>query len=922
MAHPFARQNRWSESLRLVLLQCARTLISGLCWILFYSLASLAQISDAVYNQVTAAFQEGRLAEAERYLRSALGEHPQEARALSLLGIILDNQKRFEEAERSYKTALSIAPDSTALLNNLGNHYVARGLQAQGEAAFRRALAQDPKHANANLQMAKISITRKRGLEALRSLSRLPVSEQRSPAVQLLKAQSLRLTKQSAAAQAIMRDLEKQAASDSRLAFSLGMAFVEWEQFQDAERNFTLALRASPSDFDILYNLGLAAMRARSLDRAVEIFHAALQQRPQEVDALIGLARTHVQQKKHETAASLLAQAQKLSPQRNDILLLLAQCSEKLGFYQDAATAYEQYLKLKPDDDQARRERAFMLARAGKQREGLRDLEWYVQKNPKDTVGLYQLALAEWNVEPPKALQHLTKALEIDPTLLSARFARSVLRCEQNQPQESIEDLRYILKREPENARALDQLGQAYLLLEKSEEAVSALERAARLAPKDSSILIHYGRALRRLGKHSEGAQVLAQLKALVSESRRGVAPSGLLDYLSLTPEERRTRYLDNLQKRLASSPNDPALALQLGRALLAEGKREQGSGVLIKLAEITADVALLSECGGLLLDYQSYEAARTVLSRARNADPSATQVRLNLALAVFNIDGPGAALKELDQISPGHRNGDHLLLRAQVLDALDRPEEAAQTLNEALKAEPAHSELYFQAALFLIKYQKNIEALQVLEKAAQLDPNSPRLMIFKAILLEMLKRPEDAKQLFFQVQTRWPEWGLPYLLHGIVLQTHLFFEEARSMFETAIALGENDALAYYYLALATLNATPDDTETVNNAIVRAVQLSPDDPDILAFAGKQALRRKDYPAAIGHLTAALRVKPKMTEVHYALSAAYRGIGDPDKSKSELELAQKEEQQPQTEDSRTEAIRRLLFTVGRRNPTLR
>ena len=470
MGHPFARQNSWLESLRLVLLRCARTLISGLCWILFYSLASHAQISDAVYNQVTAAFQEGRLAEAERYLRSALGEHPREARALSLLGIILDNQKRFEEAERYYKTALSITPDSIALLNNLGNHYVARGLQAQGEAAFRRVLAQDPKHANANLQIAKISVTRKHGLEALRYLGRLPVSEQRSPAVQLLKAQSLRLTGQSTAAQAIIRDLEKQAANDSRLAFSLGMAFVEWEQFQDAERNFTLALSASPSDFDILYNLGLAAMRAGNHDRAVEIFHAALQQRPQEADALIGLARVHVQQNKDETAASLLAQAQKLSPQRNDIPLLLAQCSEKLGFYQDAATAYEQYLKLKPDDDQARRERAFMLARAGKQREGLRDLEWYVQKHPKDTVGLYQLALAEWNVEPPKALQHLTKALEIDPTPLSARFARSVLRCEQNQPQESIEDLKYILKREPENARALDQLGQAYLLLEDHEK--------------------------------------------------------------------------------------------------------------------------------------------------------------------------------------------------------------------------------------------------------------------------------------------------------------------------------------------------------------------------------------------------------------------------------------------------------------------
>ena len=60
----------------------------------------------------------------------------------------------------------------------------------------------------------------------------------------------------------------------------------------------------------------------------------------------------------------------------------------------------------------------------------------------------------------------------------------------------------------------------------------------------------------------------------------------------------------------------------------------------------------------------------------------------------------------------------------------------------------------------------------------------------------------------------------------------------------------------------------------------------------------------------------------MTEAHYALSAAYRGIGDQEKSKAELELAQREEHKLQSEDSRTVSIRQLLFTVGRRNPMLR
>ena len=888
------------------------------CGQLLHFSAFFAQSDDHGYERAAAAFQAGNLAEAERGLREALRLHPRDARVLSLLGIVLDNLKRFEEAEAYYKTALAVVPDSPALLNNLGNHYLARGLQSQGEAIFRRVVARDPDHVNANLQLAKIHVARKEGAAALLCLRHLPAAERSEPVTQLLQAESLYLAGQKSAAQTIVGDLAKKAESDPRLAFSLGMTFVAWERFEDAERAFTLALRASPTDLDILHNLGLASLRAGHPERAAEIFQTALRQRPDDVDALVGLARTDAQQSKYGSAAALLLQAQKLNPQRHDIPLLLAQCSDKLAFYQDAAAAYEQYLKLKPGDDRSRRERAFMLLRAGKQREGLDGLQGYVQKHPEDAVGFYELALAEWNHDSAKTLQHLTHALKVDPNLLAARFARSVLRYEQNQPQESIGDLKLILQREPENIRALERLGQAYLLLDDTQEAVAVLERAARLAPADASTVIHYSRALRRVGKQQEANQVLERFKSLPPIERPGLARSGLLDYLNLTPEERRTQYVEDLQKRLASSPEDAVSIMRLGKALMEAGKRDQGISVLLRLPEITSDVNILGDGGRVLLDQQSYAAAKKLLLRACSTDPSAIQCRLDLALAVFYDDGPEAGLRELDEIPSQNRNGDYLLFRSQVQDALGRPEEAGQTLNLAFKTEPTRADLYFQAVLFLLKHEKNGEALELLQKAAPVVRESPQLMIVQAIVFELLKRPEDAKQYFLKIQARWPEWGLPYLLHGIVLQTHLFFAEARGMFETAIALGENDALAYYYLAVATSNASPDDTQTINQAIERALQLRPDDPDILTFAGKNALRRKEYTAAVSHLTAALRQNPHLAEAHYALSAAYRGSGDQEKSKTELELAQQAEQRPQSEDSRTLSIRQLLFAVGARD----
>ena len=71
------------------------------------------------------------------------------------------------------------------------------------------------------------------------------------------------------------------------------------ERFQDAERAFSLALQADPTNFDILYNLGLAATRANHLERAQEVFQAALRQRPEDVDSIFGLARVYAQQDKY-----------------------------------------------------------------------------------------------------------------------------------------------------------------------------------------------------------------------------------------------------------------------------------------------------------------------------------------------------------------------------------------------------------------------------------------------------------------------------------------------------------------------------------------------------------------------------------------------------------------------------------------------
>src|SRR6266851_7864450 len=111
---------------------------------------------------------------------------------------------------------------------------------------------------------------------------------------------------------------------------------------------------------------------------------------------------------------------------------------------------------------------------------------------------------------------------------------------------------------------------------------------------------------------------------------------------------------------------------------------------------------------------------------------------------------------------------------------------------------------------------------------------------------------------------------------------------EAEQMLDTAIALGAHDADVYYYQTLAISHATPDNLEDAQKAISQALALSAEDPSIRLLAGEILLKRKDYAAALDHLTAAVRLQPTSVRAHYLLRAAYRDLGDAEKSAAELQ----------------------------------
>ena len=363
------------------------------------------------------------------------------------------------------------------------------------------------------------------------------------------------------------------------------------------------------------------------------------------------------------------------------------------------------------------------------------------------------------------------------------------------------------------------------------------------------------------------------------------MVPAGLVDYLSLLPEEQRANYRKRVEDAAAKDPTDGAVLLRLVELELEEGHADAAADAARRIAALKPDPASLAGAGKALLDSNQNVLAKDLLARAAAAAPSA-DVDLDLALAVFRVDGAPAGLARLDGEPASARGGDYYLVRAQMLNASGKLEEAAASLEAALRAAPKRADLYWQAAAFLAGNGKTDDALRMLDQALRDLPDAREIPLAKALTLEISGQTGPALDLLKQVQTRWPEWAAGWAARGMVLENHGSFEEAWQALNTAVSLGARSPEAYYYLADASLRSTPKRMDAADSAAAVAFKGLADDAWTLTLTGRMAVAKGDYATAVERLKRAISLRPDFAEAHRLLGESYKAQGQPQQAEAE------------------------------------
>jgi tetratricopeptide (TPR) repeat protein len=564
----------------------------------------------------------------------------------------------------------------------------------------------------------------------------------------------------------------------------LALLAMNAKQFARAEDLLQRLATTRPGDFEVLYLLGRASARAGNLPRARETLEAALRLRPDDIAAMLECGLANAALGDFPRAVFLLARAQARAPDQPEIALALARASEDAGYYGDAVLAYDSYLKLRPQDKPARRDRARALALTIMGREqGTRELDKYVAANPQDPLGHFYLAQVRWSGDAESALASLATAVRLDPRLAPAHVARAWLLHRLGRDAEALPHLDAALAVSSNDVRALDQRGVVLLSLDRVTEAEAALRKAAARAPNDADVALHLGRALMDQGKEEEAQQWLEAYQKLRPPRKRDARrEAGMIELATLDPAGRRAREIERFRSMARARPDDPLLQLHLAGLLLADGQAPEALREYRTLSTLNGDAAIWAQAGRALLDAGEYEAARPFLERA--------ELHLELAEALLVTADPGSALAALDRVPPAQRSPEHRLVRARVLDAAGRVEEAEQWLAEGLKEGPPSPAAARQASLLLAKRGRYRESLDLLTHSMAAAPAHAELRLTEAVVLALSGDRAAASERLRQIQARWPEWDRPWLVHGLLLADMLRPREAALKFRAAAALG------------------------------------------------------------------------------------------------------------------------------------
>ncbi len=457
---------------------------------------------------------QGQVARAVEQLGRATALDPKSEQAALYLIRSEISLGRYDKALAAVKAYQAAQPDNAVVRNLEGSIYLAQKNVPAARAAFDKALALQPAHLAAMLNLAQLDLQEHK-TDAARQ--RFETVLQHNPHhVGAMTALADIAVLQGQAAPAV-RWLE-QAVAEKPKAAELGMrlarAYLKAGQHAKAT---TLARQLQVNDGNnpaLSELLGQVQLANNDGAGALESFGKMVQQDPKSAPAWFGTAAAHLMLKNAAAASADLKKALALDPKYRPARMALAEIAQQQNRPAEVLAIARQMQKEEGQQSAGYVMEGDLLVRQQKYKEAvaLYEKAYGYDKDGRIVLAMHRTLLAAGL--PRDADQRLAQYRKEQPGDLAATMYAAELSLSRKQFKAAVADLEQVLKAAPDSPVALNNLAWAYSEL-KDPRALATAEKALQAAPDSAAILDTTGWLLAAKGDTARAVPMLKRAATL-----------------------------------------------------------------------------------------------------------------------------------------------------------------------------------------------------------------------------------------------------------------------------------------------------------------------------------------------------------------------------------------------------------------------
>jgi tetratricopeptide (TPR) repeat protein len=779
------------------------------------------------YNLALALLRKANRSQALRELQTAIQEKPDSVSSHFALGSVLEDEKKLEDAEEQFRSALKIDPGFAPGAVKLGEVLIAEGKPSAAVDCLENARKQAlPANQTESLQSALAEAYAENGeLEkALNTLHDLVDAQPNSAHAHLslglfyLRKHQSPSEDEQAAVKEFREALRLDGGMDSA-RIGLGKALISLQQYSDAISVLTEYTRRQPKDAQGFHALGLAYQGLNKQEAAIEALQKGIALDPRDAALRFNLGMQLASAGKIAAAILQLEAAERINPSDLATHSELALLFEKSGNEQRARSERAKVNVLKSSSEKEAAIAKFygeanQYLSAGNAVAAAQSYREALQLKPRDPRLHYNLSLALDRLGDTSA-EHteLERTVELDPKLAAAQDQLGLLALRSGQQAEAERFFKKTLAIDPTFAEAQSNLGVLYSQQGKNADAARLFQQAIESDPKYSKAYVNLGLLMAQQENFSEAEQKFREAIRLDSGYADAYAALGMLQ----AKTGRGADAVTSFRKAVTLDPTSAEAHLNLGIALVDQFDRPNGFKEFSEAARLNPKLASAHyNLGRFFFETGKYEEADNELKTAIRIQPDYAGALYFLALTAKQENQPErstALLQKVVALQPDNADAQYLL--GQSLEHSGDTLGAIQHWKAAVQADPNNSSALYNLARSLKKmnapeaeqYQTRLDALQ---KRQQVSDRVSELGNEALEAANAENWPQAVEQMNEAIQ-----------LCGDCLQSAhlhknlgLFYRrtgnigEAKRELQTTLHLTPNDAEAQN--ALATLEAAQD----------------------------------------------------------------------------------------------------------------